>query len=150
MRARLQFLAFVLPLLIAAIVAPARADSRPPPPPYVVIVHASNPNTGMPRRFVADAFLKKRTRWTDGSVIRPVDLPADSSTRAHFSDDVLNRSVAAVKSYWQQMIFSGRDVPPPELAKDDEVVKYVAQNEGAIGYVSGTAQLSGVKPLRVE
>jgi ABC-type phosphate transport system substrate-binding protein len=149
MRARLLFLAFVLPLLIAAIVAPARADSKPPPP-YVVIVHVSNPNAGMPRRFVADAFLKKSTRWTDGSVIRPVDLPADSSTRAHFSDDVLNRSVAAVKSYWQQMIFSGRDVPPPELANDDEVVRYVAQNAGAIGYVSGAAQLSGVKPLRVE
>jgi ABC-type phosphate transport system substrate-binding protein len=149
MRARLLLLAF-LSLLIAAIVAPARADSKPPPPPYVVIVHASNPNAGMPRRFVADAFLKKTTRWPDGSVIRPVDLPADSSTRAHFSDDVLNRSVAAVKSYWQQMIFSGRDVPPPELANDDEVVKYVAQNAGAVGYVSGTAQLGGVRPLRVE
>jgi ABC-type phosphate transport system substrate-binding protein len=150
MRARFLLLAFVLSLLIAALVAPARAESKPPPPPYVVIIHANNPNTSLPRRFVGDAFLKKVTRWPDGSVIRPVDLPADSSARARFTDDILNRSVAAVKSYWQQMIFSGRDVPPPELSNDDEVVKYVAQNPGAIGYVSGTAQPSGVRPVRVE
>ena len=128
----------------------ARADSRPPPPAYVVIVHPNNPNTVLSRRFVADAFLKKTTRWPDGSVIKPVDQPADSNTRARFSDEVLNRSVPAVKSYWQQIIFSGRDVPPPELAGDEEIVRYVAQNAGGIGYVSGTATLNGVRTLHVE
>lgn len=120
------------------------------PPPFVVIVHPSNPAAALDRKFVADAFLKKVTRWPNGDVIRPADLAPDSPARARFSDDVLNRSVAAVKSYWQQMIFSGRDVPPPELASDADVVKYVAASTGAIGYVSGTATLEGVKPVRVE
>ena len=119
-------------------------------PPFVVIVNPANPGSSFDRKFLADAFLKKVTRWPGGDVIRPVDLPADSWTRARFSDDVLNRSVAAVKSYWQQIIFSGRDVPPPELANDGEVLKFVAQNPWAVGYVSGTAVLDGVKPIRVE
>jgi ABC-type phosphate transport system substrate-binding protein len=149
MRARLLLFALLCSALFA-VFGQARADSRPPAPPYVVIVHPNNPNAALSRRFVADAFLKKVTRWPDGSVIKPVDLPPDSNARAHFSDEVLSRSVSAVKSYWQQIIFSGRDVPPPELANDEDVVKYVAQNGGAIGYVSGATALNGVKTLRVE
>ena len=49
---------------------------------------------------------------------------------------MLKRSVAAVRSYWQQRIFSGRDVPPPEVDTENQVIKYVAGDPGALGYVS--------------
>jgi len=62
---------------------------------------------------------------------------------------VLKRSVEAVKGYWQQRIFSGHDVPPPEFDSDDDVVKYVLKHEGAVGYVSGNANLNGSKVLTV-
>lgn len=77
-------------------------------------------------------------------------LPPDSATRARFSEDVLHRSIASAKSYWQQIIFAGRDVPPPELANDEDVVKYVARNPTAVGYVSGGTTLSGAKALTVD
>jgi hypothetical protein len=77
-------------------------------PPFRVIVHPDNPQTSAGRDFVADAFLRKTTDWPDGHGIRPVDLPASSPTRSRFSEAVLKRSVAAVKHYWQQIIFSGR------------------------------------------
>ena len=41
-----------------------------------------------------------------------------------------------MKNYWQQLIFSGQDVPPPELKTDDEVIQYVIKNPNSIGYVS--------------
>jgi hypothetical protein len=82
-------------------------------------------------------------------VIRPVDLAANSVVRRKFTEDVLNRSVEAVKGYWQQRIFSGRDVPPPELDTDEDVIAYVLKYEGAIGYVSGSASLRGTKVLAV-
>jgi len=119
------------------------------PPPYRVIVHGNNPYTSLERRYVAEAFLKKTTRWADGGVIKPVDLPADSPVRQQFSEEILNRSVSAVKSYWQQIIFSGRDVPPPELKTDEEVVAYVTKNPGAIGYVSGTCPIGDARVVTV-
>ncbi len=122
----------------------------PPPPPYVVIVHPRNPTGAASRKFLADAFLKKTTRWPNGEVIRPADLGADSPTREKFTEDVLKRSVSAVRSYWQQMIFSGREVPPPELGSDEEVVRYVLKHSGAVGYVSGTASLGGAKVVAVQ
>src|SRR6185436_4336956 len=75
-------------------------------PAYVIVVHPANPVTAVPRKFVADAFLKKTTRWDHGEIIRPVDQVADSPVRRKFSEEVLKRSVAAVRSYWQQLIFA--------------------------------------------
>src|SRR5690349_8299023 len=119
--------ALTMTLLVALMVfgATVLAQPRPSLPPYVVIVHPSNPATSVERKFLEDAFLKKVTRWQNGEVIRPVDLGPDSATRRKFTEDILNRTISAVKGYWQQRIFSGRDVPPPEVDNDDQVVRYV-------------------------
>jgi ABC-type phosphate transport system substrate-binding protein len=117
---------------------------------YRVIVHPKNPASKLDRRFVSDVFLKKRTRWRDDSMITPVDLGPKSSVRGAFSEDVLDRSVAAVRRYWTQLVFSGRGVPPPELATDADVVKYVSAHAGAIGYVSGSAEVTGTKVIVIE
>jgi ABC-type phosphate transport system substrate-binding protein len=128
----------------------AAARSRAAPPAFRVIVNPSNASANLDRKFLTDAFLKKVTRWPGGEPIRPVDLASDSPTRRRFTEEVLGRSVAAVKSYWQQLIFSGRNVPPPELDSDEEVVRYVARYPGAIGYVSGAGEVGGVKILAVK
>jgi ABC-type phosphate transport system substrate-binding protein len=116
---------------------------------YRIIVHPGNSSASLDRRFLAEAFLKKTTRWPDGELIRPVDLPPDSAVRHRFTEDALNRSVAAVKSYWQQQIFAGRSVPPAELNGEEEVVKYVARSPGAVGYVAAVGELAGVKVVSV-
>ena len=116
---------------------------------FRVIVHPSNPLGAVGRDFMADAFLKKVTRWDDGEAMHPVDLRADAGARRSFSDNVLKRSVSAVKIYWQQRIFSGRGVPPPELDSDQAVIEYVASHRGGVGYVSEAARLDAVKVLNL-
>ena len=117
---------------------------------YRVIVNPANPMDELDRRFLAEAFLKKSTRWPNDDLIRPVDLNPGSAVRRAFSDDVVKKSVSTVKSYWQQMVFSGRGVPPPEMDNEDEVVSFVLKNRGAVGYVSPATNLLGAKilPLR--
>ena len=61
----------------------------------------------------------------------------------------MRRSASAVRAYWQQRIFAGVDVPPPQFKRDEDVVSYVLSHEGAIGYVSGTAELRGAKAVSV-
>jgi ABC-type phosphate transport system substrate-binding protein len=138
-------ISLVLALTVVGAETPSDADS----PTFRVIVHPDNPTTRLDRKFVADAFLKKRTRWGDDTVIRPVDLGARSSVRAKFSSDVVGRSVAAIRRYWSQLVFSGRGVPPPEVNSDDAVIKYVTRYPGAIGYISGTADIDGAKVVQV-
>lgn len=112
---------------------------------YRVIVNPKNPVTAVDRQFLEDAFFKRVTRWPDDRVIRPADLHTKSSARSRFSREVLDRSVAAVRAYWQQRVFSGRGVPPPEFGTEEQVIQYVLQHEGAVGYVSGSAELKGSK-----
>ena len=124
--------------LVGIAAAPVGADNRAD---VRIIVNPRNPATTLDRKFVIDAFLKKVTRWPHDEMIRPVDLDPLSPVRRRFSEDMLKRSVGAVKSYWQQLVFSGRGVPPPELDSEEQVVQFVLRNPGAIGYVSGSTAI---------
>jgi hypothetical protein len=62
---------------------------------------------------------------------------------------VLERSIEAVRAYWRQRIFTGRGVPPPELASEERAVEYVLGREGAVAYVSTDTELRGSKVLVV-
>ena len=128
---------------------PVSADTRLGATSLRLIVHPENPIAAVDRRFVADVFLKKTTRWSADQVIRPVDLEPESPVRRLFSDQVLKRSVDAVRSYWQQQVFSGRGVPPPELEDEGQIVKFVLRTPGAIGYVSGNADVQGARVVQV-
>lgn len=140
---RALFAIAILGLLLAGRVA--AADDG-----YRVIVHVENDITEIDRTLLRDLYLKKSTRWSDDVAVKPVDLAPTLAARRKFSQDVLGRSVSAVKSYWQQMLFGGRDVPPPELDGDMQVLAYVQKNRGAVGYVSATADVTGVKTVRVK
>jgi ABC-type phosphate transport system substrate-binding protein len=136
----------------AALVAvlAGRLAAQPSGPAVLrVIVNPQNQAGAVERRFLTDVFLKKVTRWGNMEAIRPVDQRADSPIRASFTVAVMRRSVEAVKTYWQQAVFSGRDIPPPELESDEDVVRYVLRNPGAVGYVSGTTDLRGARVLTV-
>ncbi|MFL5309323.1 MAG: hypothetical protein ACJ79H_02605 [Myxococcales bacterium] len=136
--------AIVVALAAAAVAAePARSA-------YVVIVHPGNRTSRIERTFLAEAFLRRATRWPDDTPIRPVDLGPDARARVRFSEDVLSRSVASVRSYWQQRIFSGQGLPPPELPDDESVVAYVLSHPGAIGYVAPGTALNGTKIVEVD
>jgi len=116
---------------------------------FVVIVNAANPVSSLNVHDVSNAFMKKMARWPNGDEVMPVDLKEQSAVREVFSHEVHEKSTGAVKAYWQKMIFSGRDVPPPELDSESDVVTYVAKFPGAVGYVSGAAKLSGVAELGI-
>jgi TonB family protein len=130
--------------VLFALSAAAQSRSK-----YVIIVHPDNPTTFLSGQEVSFLFLKNTTQWNHGTDVEPVDLSAPSGVRDAFSEDIHGRPVAAIQSYWQQQIFSGRGVPPLEVKSDAEVVAYVRDHPGAVGYVSSSVSLSGVKTVSV-
>jgi ABC-type phosphate transport system substrate-binding protein len=135
------------PIILAVLLASAlSAAARPAAAPsFVVIVNTVNAATPT-RDEVANIFMKRVTRWDGRAVpIVVVDELPDSPVREVFSRAVLHRGVGAMEAYWQQQIFSGRDVPPVQKETDADVVAFVRRNPGAIGYVSAGAQLDGVR-----
>lgn len=117
---------------------------------FKVIVNETNPHTELTREAVSRIFLKKTSTWSSGKPATPVDLVESSAARMAFSRAVLRMDVAAVKGYWQSAIFSGRGVPPSAKALDSDVIAFVRDTPGAIGYVRGNAVIDeGVKVLRI-
>ena len=139
----------IAPVLLAVLLIPglaARADD----PGFLVVVHADNPASSIPRQDLARIFLKKKGQWDEGGEALPVDRNADSAVREAFSRTILEREVAEIEGYWQRVSFAGRDAPPPELAADREVLDFVRRDPGAVGYVASWAALdAGVRALEV-
>ena len=140
-----RLLAAASAMVMLAAVTPRQARAQAG---FVVVVNATNPASSITRSQLAALFTKKEQSWSNGTPAFPVDLPADDPTREAFTESVHGKSPQAIRAYWQQQIFSGRDVPPPERGSDEEVLAYVRSTVGAVGYVRPTARLGpGVKVL---
>ncbi len=116
---------------------------------YVVIVHSTNSVASISKGQASQYLLKKKSSWPDGAAVLPVDQTGDSPVREALSRDLHGRSVASIKVFWQRQIFSGRNTPPPEVDDDSSMVDYVKSRPGAIGYVSASTTLSGVKRIAI-
>ena len=118
-------------------------------PGFQIVIHSSSPISSMPQEAVSRLFLKKDTTWSTGSEVLPVDQARDSTVRNAFSEAIHGRGTTQIQHYWQQQLFSGAAVPPPELASDTAVIDFVKDNPGAIGYVSQGVGVQGLKVLRL-
>jgi len=135
--------------MIVLIVGFASGAARAADLGFVVIVNSDNPTNSIARDALSDIMLKKATKWSDGQAAQPVDRDPGSFVRGRFSTVIHKKSVSAIKSYWQQQIFSGRAVPPVELRTDAEVIAHVQRTSGAVGYVASSANLGRTKVLKV-
>ena len=114
----------------------------------VIIVNASNANA-IDAKVVKRIFLGKEKKFADGSETVPVNQDASSATRQAFDTDVLKRSTTQVAAYWSKLVFTGKGIPPKELASDAEVIDLVSANPNVIGYVDRASVTGAVKVIEL-
>jgi len=131
-------------ILMFAFLGTSKAQS------FKIIVNNSNSISSLSKKEISDLFLKKKTKWTDGTNVNPVDLNASAKTREDFSQQIHGKGTSAIRSFWQQAAFSGTASAPPEKASDAEIIDFLKKNPGAIGYVSASANTEGVKVIEVK
>jgi ABC-type phosphate transport system substrate-binding protein len=112
---------------------------------YRIVVNPLNPAVAVARAELARLFMKQIPAWPNGMPVAVVDQPRTAPVRASFSRDIHKKDVEAVAAYWATRVYSGREVPPPVLRSDDDVLEFVRQTPGGLGYVSADASLRGVK-----
>src|ERR1700723_3107984 len=71
---------------------------------------------------LADLYLAKST------ILIPIDQAADSAIYVEFYKKATGRDSAQVKAIWSRILFTGRGVPPKQLADSAAVRKAVAAN----------------------
>jgi len=102
-----------------------------------VIVHPSRQGE-LSADLVAQIYLRRKRFWDDGAAIVPLNLTAGTPLRDAFTRAVLGQSEARLAEYWNRQYFYGV-LPPPTLASTVAVVRYVASDPNALGYVPADA-----------
>jgi ABC-type phosphate transport system substrate-binding protein len=138
----------LLPIVVFALALSARSLAAEQT--FKVIVHPDNPLTSIDGDFLRDAYLKKTREWKGDGTIRPVDLSTKFPVRAKFVRDILKKTPNQLKNYWNQQIFSGKGVPPPEAESASAVISYVLKNPGAVGYIPANVDPGGAKVIPVK
>jgi ABC-type phosphate transport system substrate-binding protein len=118
---------------------------------HVFIVNKSNPIEKLSKAEVRNIFLGNTVSWNNNQRIQIVDYNSESELREDFSSIYLNLSTNKVSMIWLKVTLSGRVSPPKIFFKERDVLKYVAENKEAIGYIDTSKELpSDVKIIDVE
>lgn len=131
----------------AVAVGPGRASGESDDA-YKVVAYPETHEGDVDRDTLRDVFLKKATQWNDHTV-HPIQLAPKYPASERFDHEVLHKTSSQLKSYWNQQIFSGKGVPPPEADSAADVITYVVSHPGAIGYVPADFDSGRAKVIRV-
>jgi len=115
---------------------------------YVLIAHKAVAENHLTKVDVKAIFLGNKTRWENGSSIKSVTLE-DGSAHKTFLHDVIKKTPAQFTSYWNKMVFTGKSLAPKSFIDAELLVKYVASQKGAIGYVPAENTDDTVKTISI-
>ena len=91
-------------------------------------------------------FWRKQLYWPNGKRIKAVNLNSEHPLRQQFSQSVLGSVPAKQIDYWNGLYFNGV-LPPHTVNSEEAVLRYVAINETAIGYVNACLVDARVLPV---
>jgi ABC-type phosphate transport system substrate-binding protein len=112
---------------------------------YVVIANPNLTGTQISQAHMREIFLGAVTR-VGGTSVQPV-VARSGDAHKLFVAGCLGKTESGLQNYFRTLVFTGKGSPPRSFATAAEIVKYVASTEGAIGYVSLDADLTGVVRL---
>jgi ABC-type phosphate transport system substrate-binding protein len=130
-------------LMAAVLAAPAFGEEM------AVIVHVER-DVELTRTELAQIYLKRRRFWGSGERILPINRDPESAARTAFVREIFGAEARRLEIYWNRQYFHGV-LPPATLASDAAVLRFVASEKRAIGYVPAALVDTSVRiVLRIE
>lgn len=91
-------------------------------------------------------FWRKKLYATHGQALHPVNLHSEHPLRLRFSQQVLHSTPRSQVNYWNGLYFHGVQ-PPYTVQSEEAMIRYVAETDGAIGYIDACHVDERVKPV---
>lgn len=111
----------------------------------LVIVNAQNSVAALERKQIVDLFMGRVSAFPNQQPAQTLDLKTGTPLRSDFYKRLTGKNEAQVDAYWATLIFAGRMAPPKQLANETTLIAEVANNIGAIAYVTRQALPKDVK-----
>lgn len=114
----------------------------------VIISHKDVVQSVLTRNDVVQIFTGRQTRWDDGQKIHFAILKTGAIHQS-FLKKFLKKTESQFKIYWRKVMFTGKGSIPKSFATVEELIRYVIQTEGAIGYIPAAALNDSVKQIKI-
>jgi ABC-type phosphate transport system substrate-binding protein len=116
-----------------------------------IVVNRSNPVENLSFAELRKIFLGEQTHWSNGRRITVVMLEAGKQERQAVLTQIYRMDDKDFTKHFLQGMFTGEiHAAPKILANSNEVLKFVLNVPGAIGYVRGPEADESVKVVRVD
>ncbi len=114
---------------------------------FVVICHKEIPDSAFTKQEIRNIFLGDKTTWNNDKRIVLAVLKSGES-HEQFVKEIIGKTDLAFKRHWKRLQMTGKGIFPKFLNSEKDLINYVANTEGAIGYASQSANMDKVKQLR--
>lgn len=112
----------------------------------------ANKDVGQTTISAADAqklFLGQKTTWANGAKAVPIVLDG-GATHDSFLKSVIKKTVPQFSTFWKQAVFTGQGIPPKTAGSEAEMVRFVSQTKGAVGYINASTPHDSVKEIEIK
>ncbi len=100
----------------------------------IVITNQSVKITSITPKDLENIYVGKKTRWSKDEKITPVILNIQDIHESFLSKYV-NKSPEQFNTYWKRKVFTGRGKELRSFKNKEDVIEYVKNTTGAIGYI---------------
>ena len=98
---------------------------------------------------IKDIFLGKKKKWPDNTKIYFV-ISSNENFHNTFLETYIHKSPKQYETYWKTMLFTGKGAPPKQFKTTKALIEYVADTQGAIGYIDSDSPPSNVNTISIE
>ncbi len=115
----------------------------------LLISNKSVEQTSITKQNTQLVFLGKSKKWDDGKKIY-IAVLKKGKMHEEFLKEYVKKNPTRFASYWRMIVVSGIGYPPKKFKTEANLVSYVADKEGAIGYISSETPHENVNIIIVK
>lgn len=112
----------------------------------IIICNKKVAETVLDKDGVIKIFMGKKTEWQDHQKIKFV-IMKKGSIHKEFLKQYIGKSSSQFRNYWRKKVFTGKGRAPKKIDSPEAMIQYVAETNGAIGYIPEGSLSADVKKL---
>ncbi len=116
---------------------------------FIIIINIANKSENISMSDLKNFYKADKQRWPGGEKVKLSIQNLKSKEGKKFLRLVYSMSLNEYNKYWLQKVFKGEAQPPSKMNSVAEVISFVEENPGAIGYIEAGDFTDSVKKLKI-
>jgi ABC-type phosphate transport system substrate-binding protein len=139
----IKSISIIIIFLLIFCYTPFAADSG-----ITIIVNKEVRSETLSKNDIKGIFLGNKKTWDNNLVIVPV-LSKTESIHKIFLKQFIKRSARQFKNVWKKNLFLGKAKMPKSFSDEKQLIKFISETSGAIGYITSDFQTDEIKVITV-